>query len=194
LFWLISCGEKSCGDWCSGKEHAAHLVSPQYHTGGEVTLIPCCWKGLKNKRLRRRACVSSWISSQAQWSHNRVTRMASSPRLWLMAIGWWNKINQCRKLKLNLTQIWGVYEFWFRYALISKSVILWWQVKKGINSELEGASARGVLNSFKKVSVSHAQLANFSTLSKEKHMLLILNFSTLTFITMLEPPCHLQDK
>ena len=23
----------------------------------------------------------------------RVTRMANSPRLWLMAIGWWNKIN-----------------------------------------------------------------------------------------------------
>jgi hypothetical protein len=37
-----------------------------------------------------------------------VTRMAYSPRLWLMAIGWWNKINQCRKLKLNLTQTWGV--------------------------------------------------------------------------------------
>jgi len=37
-----------------------------------------------------------------------VTRMAYSPRLWLLAIGWWNKINQCRKLKLNLTQTWGV--------------------------------------------------------------------------------------
>ena len=34
-----------------------------------------------------------------------VTRMAYSPSLWLMAIGWWNKINQCRKLKLNLTQL-----------------------------------------------------------------------------------------
>ena len=38
-------------------------------------------------------------------------------------------------------------------------------------------------HTFKKVSVSHAQLARFSTLAKEKHMLLILNFSTLTFIT-----------
>ena len=38
-------------------------------------------------------------------------------------------------------------------------------------------------HSFKKVSVSHAQLAHLSTLAKEKHMLLILNFSTLTFIT-----------
>jgi len=38
-------------------------------------------------------------------------------------------------------------------------------------------------HSFKKVSVSHAQLAHFSTLANEKHMLLVLNFSTLTFIT-----------
>ena len=38
-------------------------------------------------------------------------------------------------------------------------------------------------HSFKKVSVSHAQLAHFSTFANEKHMLLILNFSTLTFIT-----------
>jgi len=38
-------------------------------------------------------------------------------------------------------------------------------------------------HSFKEVSVSHAQLAYFNTLAKEKHMLLILNFSTLTFIT-----------
>ena len=37
-----------------------------------------------------------------------VTRMAFSPSLWLMAIGWWNKNNQCRKLKLNLTQTWEV--------------------------------------------------------------------------------------
>ena len=72
--------------------------------------------------------------------------MAYSPRLWLMAIGWWNKIDQCRKLKLNLTQTWGVCnESWFRNALISKSVILWWQAKKGINPELEGANARRVL-------------------------------------------------
>ena len=37
----------------------------------------------------------------------RVTRMAYSPSLWLMAIGWWNKNNQCRKLKLSLTQNWS---------------------------------------------------------------------------------------
>jgi hypothetical protein len=38
-------------------------------------------------------------------------------------------------------------------------------------------------HSFKEVSVSHAQLAHFNKLAEEKHMLLILNFSTLTFIT-----------
>jgi hypothetical protein len=77
----------------------------------------------------------------------------------------------------------SLYESWFRNALISISVILWWQAKKGINSEHEGANARSLKHSFKKVSISHAQLAHFSTLAKEKHMLLILNFSTLTFIT-----------
>jgi len=119
------------------------------------------------------------------------------------------------------TNLRSQYESWFRNALISKSVILWWQVKKGINSELEGANTRRVLNipskrslylmrsshtsahlqekstcfsswtsphshlsqMIKKVSVSHAQLAHFSTLAREMHMLLILNFSTLTFIT-----------
>jgi hypothetical protein len=82
------------------------------------------------------------------------------------------------------TNLRSLYESWFRNALISKSLILWWQVKKGINSELEGASkhTQSLKHSFKKVSVSHAQLAYFSTLAKEKHMLLILNFSTLTFI------------
>ena len=53
------------------------------------------------------------------------------------------------------------------------------------STKLEGRSkhTQSLEHSFKKVSVSHAQLAHFSTLAKEKHMLLILNFSTLTFIT-----------
>ena len=86
------------------------------------------------------------------------------------------------------TNLRSLYESWFRNALISKSVILWWQAKKGINSELEGANARSLKHFFKKVSVSHAQLAHFSTLAKEKDMLLILNFSTLTFITNARTP------
>ena len=44
------------------------------------------------------------------------------------------------------TNLRSLYESWFRSALISKSVILWWQAKKGINSELEGANTRRVLN------------------------------------------------
>ena len=42
---------------------------------------------------------------------------------------------------------------------------------------------QSLIHSFKMVSVSHAYTAHFSTLAKKKHMLLILNFSTLTFIT-----------
>ena len=48
-------------------------------------------------------------------------------------------------------------------------------------------------HSFKKVSVSHAQLAYYSTLAKEKHMLLILNFSTHSHLLQMLEPCHLQD-
>ena len=44
------------------------------------------------------------------------------------------------------TNLRSLYESWFRNALISKSVILWWQIKNGINSELEGANTRWVLN------------------------------------------------
>jgi len=47
----------------------------------------------------------------------------------------------------------------------------------------KGKRTQSLKHSFKKVSVSHAQLAHFSKLAQEKHMLLILNFSTLIFIT-----------
>jgi len=53
-----------------------------------------------------------WPSARL-FGWTRVTRMAYSLWLWLMAIGWWNKINQCRKLKLNLTQTWGVCMIFF---------------------------------------------------------------------------------
>jgi len=107
--------------------------------------------------------------------------MAYSPSLWLIA-NWLVKQNQpVSKFETKSdTNLRSLYESWFKNALISKSVILWWQVKKGINSELEGANTRRVLNILSKRSVSHAQLAHFSTHAKEKHMLLILNFSTLT--------------
>jgi len=68
----------------------------------------------------------------------RVTRMAYSPSLWLMAIGnWLVKQNQpVSKIETKSdTNLRSLYESWFRNALISKSVKLWWQVKNGINSE-----------------------------------------------------------
>jgi len=102
---------------------------------------------------------------------------------------WLVKQNQpVSKIKTKSdTHLRSLYESWFRNALISKSVILWWQAKKGIHSELEGANARSLKHSFKKVSVSHAQLAHFSTCfsswtSPHSHL-----------SQMLEPPCHLQD-
>ena len=110
--------------------------------------------------------------------------MAYSPRLWLMAIGWLNKINQCRKLKL----MWHKLEesVW---ALIQECIDL--KISNAVMTSQERNKLRAqrskrmqsLIHSFKKVSVSHAQLAHFSTLAKEKHMLFILNFSTLTFIT-----------
>ena len=110
--------------------------------------------------------------------------MVYSPRLWLMAIGWWNKINQCQKLKLNPTQTWGV-------CMSLDSGMHWSQISDIVMTSQERNKCRArrskrtqvLKHSFRKVSVSHAQLAHFSTLAKEKHMLLILNFSTLTFIT-----------
>jgi len=79
------------------------------------------------------------------------------------------------------TNLRSLYESWFRNALISKSVILWWQVKKEINSELEGANTRSLKHSFKKVSVSHAQLAHFSTLAKENIWQICMNIKILGY-------------
>jgi len=88
------------------------------------------------------------------------------------------------KMKLNLTQTWGV-------CMSLDSGMHWSQNqwycddkprKEKIQSSKEQRT-QSLKHSFKKVSVSHAQLAHFSTLANKKHMLLILNFSTLTFTT-----------
>ena len=110
--------------------------------------------------------------------------MAYSLRLWLMAIGWWNKINQCQKLKLNLTQTWGVCMSLNSGSIDIKISDTDMTSQERINFRAwRSKHTQSLKHSFKKVSVSHAQLAHFSTLANEKHMLLILNFSTLTFIT-----------
>jgi hypothetical protein len=43
--------------------------------------------------------------------------MAYSPSLWLMAIGWWNKINQSKIETKSDTNLRSLYESWFRNAL-----------------------------------------------------------------------------
>jgi len=119
--------------------------------------------------------------------------MAYSPRLWLMAIGWWNEIDQCRKLKLNLTQTWGVC---MSLDLgISKSLILWWQAKKGINSELKGANARRVLNIPSKRSLYLMRSSRTSAHLQKKSTCFSSWTSPHSHLSqMLElPPCHLQD-
>ena len=124
-----------------------------------------------------------------------VTRMAYSPRLRLMAIGWWNKINQCRKSKLKSdTNLRSLYESWFRNALISKSVILWWQAKKGVNSELEGANACRVLNIPSKRSLYLMRSSHTSAHLQTKSTCFSSWTSPHSHLSqMLEPPCHLQD-
>ena len=64
----ISCGEKSCGDWRSGKENAAHLGHHQYHTGrwhGGITLIPCrCLKMQGVNTKSETSCTANDIMRQ----------------------------------------------------------------------------------------------------------------------------------
>ena len=101
----------------------------------------------------------------------RVTRMAYSPSLWLMA-SWLVKQNQpVSKIETKSdTNLRSLFESWFRNALISKSVILWWQVKKGINSELEGANTRRVLNILSKRSLYLMRSSHTSARVQITHM------------------------
>jgi len=92
------------------------------------------------------------------------------------------------------TNLRSLYEFWFRNALISKSVILWWQAKKGINSELEGANARRVLNIPSKRSLYLMCSSHTSAHLQKKSTCFSSRTSPHSHLTqMLEPPCHLQD-
>ena len=128
---------------------------------------------IKNLLLRSRGWPSDWASKipgvslkgprQIGW---RSSVHNSAAFLWTCNLGvtrgykdglqpetladgnWLVKQNQpVSKIETKSdTNLKSLYESWFRNALISKSVILWWQVKKGINSELEGANTRRVLN------------------------------------------------
>jgi hypothetical protein len=121
--------------------------------------------------------------------------MAYSPRLWLMAIGWWNKVNQCRNLKLNLTQTWGVCMSLDSGMHWSQNQwYYWWQAKKGISSELEGANARRVLNIPSKMSLYLMRSSHTSAHLQKKSTCFSSWISPRSHLSqMLEPPCHLQD-
>ena len=87
----------------------------------------------------------------------------------------------------------SMYESWFRNALISKSVILWWQAKKGINSELEGANACRVLNIPTKRSLYLMRSSHTSTHLQKKSTCSSWTSPHSNLSQMLESPCHLQD-
>jgi len=92
------------------------------------------------------------------------------------------------------TNLRSLYESWFRNALISKSVILWWQAKKGINSELEGANTRRVLNILSKRSLYLMRSSHTSARLQKKSTCFSSWTSPHSHLSqMLEPPCHLQD-
>ena len=164
--------------------------SPNYSWGKGATLVPrivisSTTMEKKNSNGIQKDCRLDLPGNLSRWelvgmvmeraclvvrtSVVRVTRMAySSPRLWLMAIGWWNKINQCRKLKLNLTQTWGV---WMSLDLgMHWSQIQWYCDDKPCQERNKFRARRSkrmqsLKHSFKEVSVSHAQLAHFSTVT-----------------------------
>jgi len=88
----------------------------------------------------------------------------------------------------------SLYESWFRNALISNSVILWWQAKKGINSKLEGANTRRVLNLPSKRSLYLMRSSHTSAHLQKKSTCFSSWTSPHSHLSqMLEPPCHLQD-
>ena len=90
------------------------------------------------------------------------------------------------------TNLRSLYESWFWSALISKSVILWWQVKKGINSELEGANTRRVLNILSKRSLYLMRSSHTSAHLQKKSTCFSSWTSPHSHLSqMLEPPCHL---
>jgi len=92
------------------------------------------------------------------------------------------------------TNLRSLYKSWFRSALISKSVILWWQAKKRLNSKLEGANARRVLNIPLKRSLYLMRSSHTSAHLQMKSTCFSSWASPHSHLSqMLEPPCHLQD-
>ena len=109
---------------------------------------------------------------------------------------WLVKQNQpVSKIKAKSdTHVMSLYESWFRNALILKSVILWWQAKKELNSKLEGANARRVLNIPSKRSLNLMRSSHTSAHLQKKSTCFSSWTSPHSHLSqMLKPPCHLQD-
>jgi len=87
------------GNWLVKQNQPVSKIETKSHTN-----LRSLYESWFRNALISKSVILWWQAKGLQG----VTRMAYSPSLWLMAIGWWNKINQCRKLKLNLTQTWGV--------------------------------------------------------------------------------------
>ena len=113
--------------------------------------------------------------------------------------GWWQLAGETNQPVSKIetksdTNLRSLYESWFRNALISNSVILWWQAKKGINSELEGANARRVLHIPSKRSLYLMRSSHTSAHLQKKSTCFSSWTSPHSHLSqMLEPPCHLQD-
>ena len=88
--------------------------------------------------------VSLWVGACCRLSHQRFLLFNTHTRGYKDGLqpesladgNWLVKQNQLvSKIETKSdTNLRSLYEFWFRNALISKSVILWWQAKKGINA------------------------------------------------------------
>jgi len=188
----------------SGKEVACGLLS-QIH----VTRWFVCSRKLGRVTL---GAVSSYVINIHLLCNSIASSLAERPFLGRKGVtrgykdglqpetltdgNWLVKQNQ-PVLKIETksdTNLRSLYESWFRKALISKSVILWWQAKKGINSELEGANARRVLNIPTKRSLYLMHGSHTSAHLQKKSTCFSSWTSPHSHLSqMLEPPCHLQD-
>ena len=93
------------------KQICFFLGYPCFHTNCKH--MPSCQGGYKGLQGWPTARVSGW------WQ-----------------IGWWNKINQCRKLKLNLTLTWGVCSLKCKHVPSfpdSRHVVLWYKLVAHFN-------------------------------------------------------------
>ena len=189
---LLGCVNKTCTN-CDNCCCSSRLVAPTKETLERVKGHNDMQHWIKPVNISASARTIS--ITQPFKGVTRVTRMAYSSSLWLMANWLVKQIQPVSKIETKSdTNLRSLYESWFRNALISKSEILWWQVKKGINSELEGANTRRVLNILSKMSLYLMRSSHTSAHLQKKSTCFSSWTSPHSHLSqMLEPPCHLQD-